>query len=130
MIYLGGKMKFLYYQTSWPDLCKYLINHPSGVFTNESLKACKSLHTIILLRLNNSWSRPGSKLSWNWKRLQVLLHKLEVGTLCSWVNHIIPPSFLAKLIGKQHLLKFLQNILRKLWQHSGNFSVLIYINLI
>ena len=28
---------------SWPDICNYLINHPSCVFTNESLKAYKFL---------------------------------------------------------------------------------------
>ena len=28
---------------SWPDIYNYLINHPSSVFTNESLKAYKSL---------------------------------------------------------------------------------------
>ena len=28
---------------SWPNICNYLINHPSGVFTNESLKGYKPL---------------------------------------------------------------------------------------
>ena len=29
---------------SWPDIYNYFINHPSGVFTNESLKAYISVN--------------------------------------------------------------------------------------
>ena len=96
---------------SWPDIYNYLINHPSGVFTNESLNAYKSLDAYNYFVSGHVQEVYYHEIE---KDCKFYFIKSEVGTLCGRVTYI-PLSFLANLIGRQHLLKFLKNILRKLY---------------
>ena len=95
---------------SWPDIYNYLINHPSGVFTNESWKAYKSLDAYNYFVSSHIQEVYYHEIE---KDCKFYFIKSEVGTLYGWVTYI-PLSFLANLIGRQRLLKFLKNILRKL----------------
>ena len=77
---------------SWRDIYNYLINHPSGVFINRSLKAYKSLDAC-----NYLVSGHVQKVYYHdtEKYCKFCFIKSEVGTLCSWGRYILP-SFLAK----------------------------------
>ena len=95
---------------SQSDIYNYLINHPSGVFTNESLKAYKYLDAYNYFVSDHVQEIYYYEIE---KECKFCFIKSELGTLCGWVKYI-PLSFLANLIRRQRLLKFLKNILRKL----------------
>ena len=108
---LGCKNEvFLLPDISWPDIYNYLINPPGPVCTNESLKSCKSLNAYNYFVSGHVQEVYYHEIENNCKFYFI---KSEVDTFCGWVTYI-PLSFLANLIGKQRLLKFLKNILRKL----------------
>ena len=72
---------------SQPDIYNYLINHPSGVFTNESLKAYKYLDAYNYFVSGHVQE----------------IYYYEIEKECKFC-----------LIRRQRLLKFLKNILKKL----------------
>ena len=81
MIYLGGWKNevSLLPDISWPDIYNYLINHPSGVFTNESLKAYKSLDAYNYFVLGYVQEVYYHEIE---KDCKFCFIKSEVGTLC------------------------------------------------
>ena len=64
---------------SWPDIYNYLINHPSGVFTNESLNAYKSLDAYNYFVSGHVQEVYYHEIE---KDCKFCFIKSEVGTLC------------------------------------------------
>ena len=72
---------------SWPDIYNYLISHPSGAFTNESLKAYKSLDAYNYFVSGHVQEVYYHVIE---KDCKFCFIKSGVGTLCSWATYIPP----------------------------------------
>ena len=88
---LGWKNKV--FSLPGPDFYNYLINHPSGVFTNKSLKAYKSLDAYNYFVLGNFQEVYYHETK---KDCKCCFIKSEVDTLCDW-DRYIPSSFFSSL---------------------------------